>query len=67
MQKTTFNVPEISCAHCENSIKATVGALTGVQEVAVNLTEKTVTVEYSEAVTTDAVKAAIEDAGYDVA
>ena len=60
-----FNVPEISCQHCVNAITKEVSALPGVQRVQVALDDKTVTVEHGEQVTTDAIIAAINEAGYD--
>lgn len=65
--KTTFHVPGMKCAHCEKSIKEAVGALQGVEAVAVDLAEKSVVVDYSDAVTQAAIKDAIEDIGFDVA
>jgi copper chaperone len=60
----TYRVPGISCAHCEQAIAASVGSVAGVREVRVDLERKLVTVggEASDA----AVRAAIDDAGYDV-
>lgn len=60
-----FRVPDVSCQHCINAITEEVSALPGVQRVQVALDEKTVTVEHSEHVTTDAIIAAINEAGYD--
>ena len=62
--ETTYRVPGISCAHCEQAIAASVGSVAGVREVRVDLERKLVTVggEASDA----AVRAAIDDAGYDV-
>jgi copper ion binding protein len=60
-----FQVPDVSCQHCVNAITQEVSALPGVQRVQVALDEKTVTVEHSEQVTTDAIIAAINEAGYD--
>jgi len=64
--KTTFRVPGMSCAHCEKSIKEAVSALQGVEAVTIDLAEKSVVVDHSDAVTKDAIKAAIEDIGFDV-
>lgn len=63
----TFIVEGMSCSHCEKSVKQSVGALNGVENVTVNLNLKKVTVEYdSELVGPEAIKDAIEDQGYDV-
>lgn len=64
--KTIFSVPEISCSHCEKSIKELVTELDGVQNVVVNIAEKTVIVEHNNKISIDTIKSAIEDAGYEV-
>ena len=60
-----FQVPEVSCQHCVNAITQEVSALPGVTRVQVALDTKMVTVEHGEQVTTDAIIAAINEAGYD--
>lgn len=63
----TLNVEGMSCSHCENAVKKSVGALNGVDNVAVDLKGKKVTVEYyPEKVTVETIKDTIEDQGYDV-
>jgi copper chaperone len=63
----TLNVEGMSCSHCENSIKKSVGGLKGINSIFVDLKGKKVTVEYdSEKVNLDAIKEAIEDQGFDV-
>ena len=41
-----LNVEGMSCSHCENAVKKSVGALNGVDNVIVDLKGKKVTVEY---------------------
>ena len=65
MTETTYSVPGVSCAHCESAIKSTVGVVDGVDDVQVDLERKLVTVR-GEAADAD-VRAAIDDAGYDIA
>ena len=68
MEKVKLSVPGISCEHCERAIKGSVGVLSGVKKVAVDIKGKTVDVEFdSSLVTLDAVKNAIVDQGYDIA
>lgn len=62
-----LNVEGMSCSHCENAVKKSVGALNGVDNVIVDLKGKKVTVEYdADKVTVDIIKETIEDQGYDV-
>jgi copper chaperone CopZ len=61
----TYSVPGISCEHCKAAIEAEVAKVAGVAAVAVDVTGRTVTVE-GEAVDDD-IRAAIDEAGYDVA
>jgi copper ion binding protein len=60
-----FQVPGISCQHCVNAITKEVSALSGVEQVQVDLTEKLVTVTHGDQITTEAIVAAINEAGYD--
>ncbi len=63
----TLHVEGMSCSHCENRIKKVVGALNGVNSVSVDLNGKKVSVEHDpEKIAIDAIRAAIEDQGYDV-
>jgi copper chaperone len=65
MTTERFQVPDVSCQHCVNAITQEVSALPGVARVEVALDTKTVTVEHGEQITTDAIIAAINEAGYD--
>ena len=60
----TYSVPDISCDHCVNAISTAVSKIDGVQRVDGDLEAKTVTVEGGNG---DAVVAAIDEAGYDIA
>jgi copper chaperone len=67
MEKMTLNVQGMSCGHCIQSIEGSVGELTGVTAVNVNLDSGTVLVEYNQSeVTLDKIKETIDDQGYDV-
>ena len=59
-----YSVPGISCGHCKTAIEGEVAKVGGVASVAVDVDAKTVTVEGSAA--DEAVRAAIDEAGYDV-
>ena len=60
-----YEVPSISCDHCRRSIEGEVGRLDAVREVTVDIAAKRVTV-VGDAEDAD-VRAAIEEAGYEVA
>ena len=63
---TTYSVPGISCEHCRVAISGEVGRVAGVSAVDVDLGAKRVTVRgtgFDDA----SVRAAIDDAGYDIA
>lgn len=62
---TTYRVPDISCDHCKAAITEAVRPLAGVESVDVAVDDKTVTVagDFDDT----AVRAAIDDAGYDIA
>jgi copper chaperone len=67
MSKSILNVDGMSCEHCVKAITKAVGGLSGVENVAVDLEAKTVTVTHDpEAAPLDKIKFEIEDQGYDV-
>jgi len=66
-QSIEIKVEGMSCSHCENSVKKSVGALVGVDKVAVDLGSKKVTVEFDPGRVSDKnIMDAIEEQGYDV-
>jgi copper chaperone CopZ len=62
----SYTVAAMHCGHCERAVKEEVSAVAGVIEVAVDLETKIVTVTGS-AFEDVAVRAAIEEAGYQAA
>jgi copper chaperone len=64
-ETTTYAVPGVSCAHCTAAITAEVERVDRVEGVDVDLATKTVTVRGG--ASREAVVAAIDEAGYDVA
>jgi copper chaperone CopZ len=64
MSTITYEVPNISCGHCEAAISAEVGALPGVERVDVDLEHKRVAVSGSN-LDGGTIRAAIYDAGYE--
>lgn len=65
--KDVVKVQGMSCNHCVNSVEGTVGNLTGVSSVKVNLDSGEVAVEFdNEKITLDQIKETIEEQGYDI-
>ena len=65
MTARTYQVPDISCDHCKRAIEGEVGDLDGVDRVEVDVEARRVTVDGVAA--DDEIRAAIEEAGYEVA
>jgi copper chaperone len=61
-----YSVPGVSCEHCVRAVTEEVGQVAGVESVVVDLDSKRVTVS-GEAIDDGAVRAAIDEAGYEVA
>ncbi|SCL18044.1 copper ion binding protein [Micromonospora rhizosphaerae] len=66
MVTTTYQVQGMTCGHCVNSVSAEVGALPGVSDVQVDLASGRVTVTSESPLDTDTVRAAVDEAGYDL-
>jgi len=64
MEKT-YPVTGMTCGHCVSAVSEEVGKLPGVEAVHVDLTAGTVTVTGD--VDVDAVRAAVDEAGYELA
>ena len=60
-----YRVPGISCDHCKHAIEGEVSKVAGVAQVDVDIEHRTVTVNGD--ADERAVRAAIDEAGYDVA
>jgi copper chaperone CopZ len=65
-EQLTYSVPGISCGHCRAAVTAEVAMVAGVASVDVDLDAKRVTVA-GEKLDDAAIRAAIDEAGYDVA
>jgi copper chaperone CopZ len=65
-ESLSYSVPGVHCDHCRAAIEGEVARLRGVAAVAVDLDAKTVTVT-GQALDDAAIRAAIDEAGYDVA
>jgi copper chaperone CopZ len=66
MQTLTYSVPGVSCGHCRTAITGEVTHVAGITAVDVDLERKVVTVTGA-GVDDAAIRAAIDEAGYDVA
>jgi len=64
---TVLVVEGMTCNHCKAAVTKAVEEVSGVESVDVNLENKEVKINHSEATSIEAVKEAIEDQGYDVA
>jgi copper ion binding protein len=65
-QHLSYAVPGVSCGHCRAAIEAEVSQVSGVSAVEVDLDAKRVDVR-GDALDDAAVRAAIDEAGFDVA
>ena len=66
MDTALYTVPGMHCGHCEAAVKQEISALSGVEEVVVDLDSKRVAVTGSE-LDDAAIRGAIEEAGYEAA
>ncbi|MEU4619357.1 heavy-metal-associated domain-containing protein [Actinoplanes sp. NPDC023801] len=66
MQTTTYPVTGMTCGHCANSVTAEVSRIPGVSDVTVDLAGGTVTVSSAAPVDREAVRAAVDEAGYEL-
>jgi copper ion binding protein len=67
MTTQTFTVTGMTCGHCVASVTEEVSEIAGVDNVDVTLETGQVTVTSAEPVDTAAVRAAVEEAGYQLA
>ena len=67
MVTNTYQVTGMTCGHCVNSVRSEVGAIPGVTDVQVDLATGQVTVTSETTLDTDTVRAAVDEAGYDLA
>jgi P-type Cu+ transporter len=61
---TTLSAPDITCGGCANAIRRAVGALGGVEDVAVDIAAKTVTVRHGEGMGEATLLDALDRAGF---
>ncbi|WP_433346834.1 heavy-metal-associated domain-containing protein [Micromonospora sp. CA-111912] len=66
MITTTYQVQGMTCGHCATSVSTEIGAIEGVSDVQVELAAGRVTVTSEALLDTDTVRAAVDEAGYDL-
>ena len=65
MAKTTaLQVPDVACQHCAMTIKDELSQIEGVLSIEVDVSAKTVTVEYDRAPDLEEAKSRLEKIGY---
>ena len=62
----TISIEGMSCGHCTGSVEKALRAVSGVQDVNVDLASKTATVEMDGSVSDEALKKAVTDTGFEV-
>ncbi|MGA5301176.1 heavy-metal-associated domain-containing protein [Nucisporomicrobium flavum] len=64
---TTYTVTGMTCNHCVQAVTSELSELPGVDAVQVDLPTGAVTVTSAEPLAEDAVRAAVDEAGYELA
>ncbi len=64
MTELTFAVTGMSCAHCENAIRAEVEQVAGVESVIADAASGTVFVNGADSMSESEIVAAVDEAGY---
>lgn len=67
MKLTTYSVEGMTCQHCVHHVTMALSEVKGVNDVKVSLAEKTALVNSDDSVSFEVLKAAVEDAGYQLA
>jgi copper chaperone len=67
MVTTTYRISGMTCEHCVGSVRGELAQLPGVLEVRVDLGAGTATVTSEQPLDDAAVRAAVDEAGYEVA
>ena len=67
MSTATYTVTGMTCGHCATSITEEIGAIDGVTDVVVDLPTGAVTVTSTRPLNQAHVRAAVEEAGYQLA
>ena len=65
--QSTYTVTGMTCGHCVSAVTAELSRLAGVSDVRVDLASGGVTMTSAAELSTDAVRAAVDEAGYALA
>ncbi|SIM87439.1 heavy-metal-associated domain-containing protein [Micromonospora cremea] len=66
MTTATYQVQGMTCGHCVNSVSTEISSIAGVNDVQVDLGSGRVTVTSAAPLDPAAVRAAVDEAGYDL-
>lgn len=67
MTQTRYTVTGMTCEHCARSVTEEISAISGVSDVSVELSTGDVTVTSSAPIAESDIRAAVEEAGYELA
>jgi copper chaperone len=67
MATATYAIKGMTCDHCVTAVSAELGQLPGVRDVRVDLAAGTATVTSAQPLAVDAVRDAVDEAGYELA
>ncbi|UGT70949.1 copper ion binding protein [Nocardia gipuzkoensis] len=67
MSTTTVTVTGMTCGHCVSSVREEVGRIPGVTDVKVDLASGRVDIDSDTPIQRDAIAAAVDEAGYQLA
>jgi copper ion binding protein len=65
MTEATYSVTGMTCDHCVRAVREELGKIAGVDSVDVDLASGRVTLHSGDPVEADAVRAAVEEAGFE--
>jgi copper ion binding protein len=65
--KTTLNIAGMSCEHCVKHVTEALKGIQGVKSAKVSLKANNAVVDHKDEVSLDALKAAVVEAGYEIA
>ena len=64
--KRSITIEGMSCEHCADRVKKALEGINGISSVKVKLKEKLAVIEADNSVTDDSLRAAVEEAGYEI-